>query len=263
MTITTCKLCLRSRPLLDSHVIPRGVFKRLTKGEAGAQHKVVKNEVGAKNRYTTSHQLVEPMLCEGCEQKLNQGGEDYCLRLIPSWAGDFRMRSKLRGIRPDFSSKEIKLWFEASASSELDVAKIFHFALGMMWKSSVSNLGELRGYRGAFGAKYAEELRRYLLKGERLPELFSMIVVVDDKTVPEPYFSTPIRWRDETSRSAQYVHELVLPGVIFQAIVGGARSQQKMAHELSCMGRIEFHEEPISQSRTVQNFLANRSALLN
>jgi hypothetical protein len=72
LVVDQCPLCRRRDILKLSHIIPRGVYRRVSMNGLSV------NIVGG-NATLTQSQLRTALLCEDCEQKLNKNGERYFL----------------------------------------------------------------------------------------------------------------------------------------------------------------------------------------
>src|ERR1039458_4038603 len=79
MPVGICKLCLMSKPLRDSHFMPRGMYKRIRDpSKRNASPVVVTRERTTK----TFRQTKEYVLCADCEQRFNLSGEDWMLKKL-------------------------------------------------------------------------------------------------------------------------------------------------------------------------------------
>jgi hypothetical protein len=77
MPIGICKLCLQSKQLQDSHLVPRAMYNYVRTPTQRNPNPVV---VGRNITATTSKQVSDYVLCSDCEQLFNRNGENWMLR---------------------------------------------------------------------------------------------------------------------------------------------------------------------------------------
>jgi hypothetical protein len=75
-----CKLCLLTKDLRDSHLLPRSLYKKSRgSGTKGNQDPLLVTKDAQKQ---SSYQITDYVFCVGCEHRLNVNGEQYVLGLV-------------------------------------------------------------------------------------------------------------------------------------------------------------------------------------
>ena len=130
MKAAMCRLCLQEKPLVNSHLMARGLYDycRPPDGDPIFFSGEVVMESG--------RQLQHPLLCEECDGSLSRNGEDWLLPLLATIGGTFPFFDILQKGRPDVADGDSKL-YAASRNPEVDTSKVTHFAMGVFWKASV------------------------------------------------------------------------------------------------------------------------------
>ena len=142
----TCKLCLRTEVLQDSHVIPEFSYKPLY----DHKHRATRIEAGSTRKRFLQKGLREQLLCLGCEGRLNQWYE------MPF----YRYWFKRRALPSNPAAGAIRInGFDYSAF------KLFH--LSVLWRSAVATMPEF-GKVCDLGP-YQEKLRLMLLSRDPGP----------------------------------------------------------------------------------------------
>ena len=84
MAAGQCHLCLQTKELMESHLIPAAFYRLLrTPGEKNPNPVVVNPTFQER----TSKQVTGRMLCGTCEARFNLGGENWVLRVSSSIPG--------------------------------------------------------------------------------------------------------------------------------------------------------------------------------
>ncbi len=135
-----CRLCLRQRPIVASHILPEFVFKPIY----NARHKAVLVERGGPSKKLQKGWR-EPLLCEECEQRLN--------RHETAFANVWFERPCV----PDPLVGE----FYAVTGLDYLTFKLFHVSI--LWRASVSSLPVFGAV--SIGPTWEAKARGMLLKG--------------------------------------------------------------------------------------------------
>ncbi len=91
-----CKLCLLHKPLCDSHLMPRALYRMARgKGTRGNQDPYVVRRTENK---PSSHQVTDYVFCSDCEQRLNKNGEKYVMSLVMVRDGRFPLLETLNAV---------------------------------------------------------------------------------------------------------------------------------------------------------------------
>ncbi len=127
-----CKLCGDAGPLEDSHIIPRWVYRRVSRlnpGESGSNPV----HVGDGRSMLRPTQLKEYLLCKRCEARIKPW-ED-CVAAI-SLQEDDRFPA-LEAATPFVGNVGDPLIL--ADASTLDIEKLVRFAVSVIWRASVSS----------------------------------------------------------------------------------------------------------------------------
>jgi hypothetical protein len=173
MPIGTCKLCLETKELCDSHFLPKGIYRRYRKQQHGDPIVMTPKLI-----LSTSKQVRDYVLCLDCEA-LFSARERY---MLPLMAGDkgFPMLEKFYD-KP-FQRAGPFLRFSGSQVG-IDTEKLAYFAVSMIWRGAVHSWATIDGQRtGDLDVPNVEAMRRYLLEQTPLPpDTYVFILVCADR----------------------------------------------------------------------------------
>jgi hypothetical protein len=156
----------------------------------------------------TSRDLAEPMLCDGCEQKLAVA-ERYVASISVQSDGQFPARDQVAIVAGVQSAG-------TASASALDVNLLAHFAVGIVWRASASKFLAGKVNLGPFGGLAKE----YLLGHTRFP-LSRAAVLVELVSPPK---GAPVDrillapYRTKIGRSPS--HRFALAGLVFHTSFG-------------------------------------------
>jgi len=209
MPIQKCPLCLDTKNVVSSHLMPAGMYEycRMPGGNPVAFNTQVVLE--------SSRQLQYPLLCLECEEILNQRGEDWMLPLFAHLDGSFPFFDRLTKHPPTVVEGDAKC-YSASSNPEIDCDKVAHFALGIFWKAAVHS------WRGGETSplidlgKQTESIRRYLNAQAGLPNDTTLTIGVLPKPVKHISFTLPY----QGSSSAENNFLFYALGIQFTLLVG-------------------------------------------
>ena len=208
MPIGKCPLCLEEKTLIRSHLVPAALYKLIRTPES--EPVIVTPNVVMQS----SRQWQDYLLCGKCDNLFNQEGEGWVLPLLAKADGSFPLYDILVKCAPCEVEGNSAL-YAAGKNSEIDVAKLTHFAMGIFWKASVHSWsGEKTDPLVGLG-KYGEGVRRFLRAEGCFPEHMALIVGVSPP--PQmPTFNMPYRG------SAKGFHNFLfhVPGINFALNVG-------------------------------------------
>jgi hypothetical protein len=149
-----CKLCLRTRLLCDSHIIPEFCYKALYEKNRMIVMRVDGGQTARQKGFW------EHLLCAECEQRLNK---NYETPFREYWLG--------RPVIPKSLSAQGLL----VRGFDYATFKLFH--LSVLWRASVSRLKYFRAV--SLGARYEKRIREMLLaRNPGTPDHFPIVGVV-------------------------------------------------------------------------------------
>jgi len=209
-----CALCRRRRRLMESHIMPKALYRLVRNPRSKNPHPVV---AIPSRRGKSSFQVTSRLLCEECEGRFDHNGEAWVMRHCYRGRGVFRLREILRQSTPIAEDPEV-LVYSASAFPAIDIGQLVYFCTSVFWRASVresSIFGE-RFDPINLGNKYREELRRYLLGEDTFPDTATVSIFVSQLNRPLLTFSFPqsIRFK------SRHTHRMHIPGITFVLTLG-------------------------------------------
>jgi hypothetical protein len=206
-----CRLCLHDGvELQDSHYLSKGIYKRLRGEDPKNPHPVL---ITKSKTVQTSSQLKSHLLCIGCEDRLNRGGETWVLKHCLQTGGAFPLRDLLSGRPPDYLQASTK-GYAASRIPEISIAKTAYFAASIFWRGSICGWNEDGSVPISLGP-FQEKFRRYLLGEEPFPAAVTLWVMVRERDQVEQLTFTPQQERVD----GLYTCRFPMPGLAFILIV--------------------------------------------
>lgn len=199
----TCGLCSREATLLDSHLIPNAIYRKLWVKKDKSLVTIDKGSI----TYNTK-QIRQHLLCRSCEQLFSQ---PYEQRVINQCASEHGFG--LKQLTKDF--KPIKYGYLESTDKEL--CNIYHyFACSILWRALTPGwrgykINKLSDMPEDHKMKLTNELKKYLLNKNNKPENIIVTVYVDKSIKPYRFINLPSTDYFENS----FHCEFSIPGVIF------------------------------------------------
>jgi hypothetical protein len=211
-TIGKCKLCLRDDIELQwTHFLPAGVYKIVRDDGSPKPDPFSVTKRGAAQ---TSNQLRKHLLCECCEQRLHQDGENWVLRHCLRPDGTFKLVQILASSTPSAGDERIKIYVAAQIP-QVKVSAIAYFATSVFWRGSIYPWTASGDFPVVLGP-YQEGIRQYLMGLAAFPKDCSLSVIVRegkdfDRTAIFPYGHRMEKF---------YIHKFVIPGFAFTLGIG-------------------------------------------
>jgi hypothetical protein len=214
-TTGACGLCLQTRTLRRSHFLPASLYRLARLAAQGkSRHPVA---ITAEGRMQTSRQAQEFLLCEECERRFNQNGENWTLRNCYRGRGVFRLRDHLRELSPlpVATGEEV---YAGGQHPEINLGQLVYFCSSVFWRAAVRDwtVAEKRYEAINLGTPYHEHVRRFLLGTEGFPDNCYVCLFVSKLTRPVLAFNFPQTSRVELARC----HVLHIPGLTFFLTIG-------------------------------------------
>jgi len=196
--VAICKLCLKRKPLVRSHLnIPSGIYSLCS--DSTQTHIFISSKI-------VMHSSREPQDC------------------IPKLArqdGSFPFFDMLEKVSPLVNDKG-RVAFGASNNPEINIEKLTHFALGVFWKASVHSWSGTEREPLIDLGPYGDKVRRFLRGEERYPDHISLLVMVPPRDKHLVAVARPFRG------SAKGCHNFLfyIPGIEFSLYVGKGISRE-------------------------------------
>jgi hypothetical protein len=190
MPIGNCKLCLLTKDLKESHLMPRSLYKKARgSGTKGNQDPLL---VTKSERKRSSYQITGYVLCGECEHRFNVHGEGYAMQVVAKHNLDFPLLNILKSVRPTLKHED---WdtYSAADTPAIDREKIAYFAISVFWRASIHTWTNAKGdtVKIDLGPKYNEQVRKYLLGETPVPPSVSLQVIVCSDLVNRISFFPP------------------------------------------------------------------------
>jgi hypothetical protein len=156
--------------LLKSHMMPAALYgNRKKEFEISTFSGTIK----------TKTQIKQPLCCEECEQRFNQGGETHVLDVIaPKNTRGFPLHERMQIAYARDRDPSVSRFYGPDFS--LDMDKFAYFAVSVVWRVAASQWlmqdGNLTQEVNL--GTFQENMRRYLLGETPLPSDMAVIVIV-------------------------------------------------------------------------------------
>jgi hypothetical protein len=207
-----CRLCLNERPLLQSHVLPKALYRYLR--ASGGSDPVSVSRVGGVHQ--SSKQFTAYLLCSDCEQRLNDHGERWMIQQGYRGRHRFRLRDTLLQATP-LGQMHDGWAYSALNLPGLDVARIAYYSASVFWRASLCSSNDLE-HHITLGKRYEEEFRQYLAGCAGFPSSAALVVQIANTNAPLQLFSFPFSQRHA---AGCHQHSFFAQGVLFWLFVGG------------------------------------------
>lgn len=243
MPTGTCKLCLQTKKLCDSHYIPKGVYRRFRQSQHGAPVVMTPKLV-----LSTSRQVRDYVLCNECEARFSVA-EKY---ILPLMAGDkgFPLRDKLQG-KPWVAAWKYLRYSGPRVGINTD--KLAYFAVSMVWRGAVHSWATLDGQRTSILAvPNVEALRRYLLGEAPLPDDTYVFALVCADRLSQLVVQSPFSVAGPGNDNR---FEMLMSGILLQVGVQRAAAERDLVCAIHTPDRAIFygdhHENCLNWARTI------------
>jgi hypothetical protein len=185
-----CKLCLLTKDLRDSHLMPRSLYKK-SRG-SGTKGNLDPFLVTKNAQKQSSYQITDYVFCGDCEHRLNVNGEHYVLGLVAQQNLDFPLLDLLQAATPTVKHAHGET-YSATGTPVIDRGKIAYFAISVFWRASIHTweLEDGKKVKIDLGPKYNEELRQYLMGLTAVPKNVSLQLVVCSDALNRGLFFAP------------------------------------------------------------------------
>ena len=232
MKLGTCRGCQETKQLVSSHLVSRAVYDYLRTDQL---HPII--VAGGEVRATTD-QLQAELLCNGCEQILNRGGEQWMVGKLCEFNRQFPLYDILYRQAPIDTDPDGDT-FAAQTNPDIDVQCISHFALGIFWKASIHpwQFGQI-----ALGP-YGETIRSWLRGETRFPPNIALNVILSRPATAQIIMNPP----HETTSTGCHKYLFHVPGILFRLSVG---KRIPIAEKALCFYSSAEHFVIVSDSAT-------------
>lgn len=209
-----CGLCLETRDLRESHLLPSAVYKLARTPSRTDPNPVV---VRRGRSFTTSRQVSCHFLCSDCEHRFSRNGERYVLSQCARPSGDFKLREFLLKSSPLYSDPHFKV-YEVGSLLGNTADQYLYLAASVFWRASAHSWtmdGQPVGGI-SLGAEYQEQFRLYLLGKAGFPSNARVFVHVWSERHVDLTTVFPCTFRLDRARR----HKFCIPGILFILFLG-------------------------------------------
>jgi hypothetical protein len=223
---TNCALCLQNKPLLQSHFIPAAIYKNLIDAAGTIRNMIASNLSVASEE---SKQIKQPLLCQDCEIRFQQGGEKWVLgrRLMPN--GTFVLRDLLLQATP-VATKDGVFFFTLATVPTVDHEQLLYFAASVYWRAAVADWDTPLGHYSklALDPSITESLRKYLFGADTFPSSVALTAMISAASAPRDITSLP-GFASEVALYQQV--DWIMPGMGFSLLMG--KTIPEKVHQIS------------------------------
>jgi hypothetical protein len=237
--IGRCGLCGETSTLLESHFLPKGLYRLLRiVSRAKNPHPV---RLAGSERDQSSRQATHHLLCPGCEKLFDHNGENWMLRNLYRGHGVFRLRDLIEKSTP-LSDEPDDAIYSAAALPAGAVDQIVYFSCSVFWRASIRDW-QVSGkkYEAIDLGPYQQQVREYLLAKATFPANATLTVILSKLRQAAIAFNFP----DTVRLGTCHCHTLHVPGITFQLTLG---KQMEEGTTLSCVLRSPWHPIFVSHS---------------
>jgi hypothetical protein len=174
MPVAVCKLCLQTKDLRKSHLVPAAMYKYSRSPEAENPTTVAVDRRGAK---PIARQVADYVLCAECEQRFSKYGENWMMKQV--WNGrSFPLGARLMLALPDQTFTNFVAF--SGAAVGIDTDSLAYFALSVFWRAAIDTW-KTSPYSATtplvLGAQ-EEPIRKYLLGETGFPSDVALLTTV-------------------------------------------------------------------------------------
>lgn len=206
-----CALCGNAATLIESHFMPAALYQELLDPTGPIKQMIV---LKRDKTHQSGEQFVMPLLCQACEKRFQQGGEDWTLANRYRSDGSFPLRDMLQRATPVEVRQDQSKFYEALKVSGLDVQQLIYFAASLFWRAGIADwkVRFADAPKIDLDTQLMTELQQYLLGKSAFPSRASVFIILDETATPFRAMWCP-RKQDERP---ELRYSLYIPGMIFE-----------------------------------------------
>lgn len=166
--------------------------------------------------FQSGEQFVMPLLCQACEIRFQQGGEDWVLGMRYRSDGSFPLRDLLVSAKAVDNNADSSV-YDASAIAGIDIEKICYFAASLFWRAGIGNWSTRFANAPQINLKtdLMTGFRNYLLGVGSFPADAFLVVSVAKESQPNRVLLAPHKAQDVPFSR----YEAHIPGMMFELFV--------------------------------------------
>lgn len=244
-----CGLCLEDNVVLqNSHLIPRAVYKKMTKrAEKNSLITFTDNKTVKR-----PNQIKKYFLCQTCEQLFNNNGEQW-LGMYAYNNGSFLLRDILKKASPFREENEGKYFNGNKVLQDRGIDKLTYFAVSVFWRAAATEWKDITDSRQLCFGPYKEKLRQYLLELCDFPKEAALFVYISesDNSAIADVLNFPVSHNDEGN---YHDHSFMIPGMRFHLLIG-----KKIPKETTQWCAIHSEKRVITLTKTIDDFAVDQA----
>ncbi|HAF7509390.1 TPA: hypothetical protein GNA48_000039 [Salmonella enterica subsp. houtenae serovar 21:z4,z23:-] len=226
-----CELCNKSSILKNSHLMPKSLYKIITRTFSPHDSAPIWASKSQKSAYYTNSQIAKKLLCGVCEDRFNKNGEKYVIEKCLKNEHTFELKRMLEHSVPSINVEGF-YYFTPNDIPKLNSDKFMYFVASIVWRATATNWSndDIAHLNGSLPNEYKEPLRNYLLKRADFPKNIYITVCIDNDPNPLPIMSLP------SGDIKKNMHvSFFIPGIKFN-IFFGEKSDQQLSSTLNKLG---------------------------
>ena len=208
-----CALCGKYETLIDSHFMPAALYQELNDPAGPIKNMIVATRKGT---FQSPEQFHMPLMCQACEIRFQQGGENWVLAVRYRSNGSFPLRDSLQRTTPIESNGATSV-FDARSITGIEVDRLLYFAASIFWRAGIAHWttkfadAPKIDLRPEIMTKFAH----YLLGNGAFPGETSLNVCVASDAQPQRIMISPIK-----AQETPFVrYEAHIPGMMFELFI--------------------------------------------
>ena len=234
--IGICAMCRKEKKVCMSHLMSAGIYP-LCESDQREHVSVTSQVMRPTQKHTKTH-----LLCESCENSLSKNGERYVLPLLSRLNGPFPLYDRLVKQTPLELLHGYPI-YAAASNPEIDVAKLIHFGIGILWKASVHPFGNGDSPRIDLGAD-SDALRIFLLGESPLPNHMALAVAVEPDPIRYPAIIEPFPGDNPDFKNFFFY----VPGMMMQLYIGDDVRKAKGAYSINLNPLAPIFLQPLAKN---------------
>jgi hypothetical protein len=196
-----CKLCLQTKALMNSHLMPAALYRKSRQEGAQNPNPIILTSRGSVR---TSRQTRDYVLCGNCEGLFSRNGEKYVMGQVFD-GNKFPMLDTLHAVPSIKMGPNFEVYDQAMVPG-IDRERLAYFALSVFWRASAHAWKRPDDSPITIDlGPYSEVLRKFLLGETAFPENVVLHVIVCTDSMTQDIFYMPglVRKQEERTYSFQ------------------------------------------------------------
>lgn len=228
-----CGLCGTLATLQNSHLMPKSLYKIITRNFNPHDTAPVWASKSQKSVLYTNMQVTKKLLCKVCEDNFNKYGEKYVVGKCMKNEQTFELKMMLDNSTPSIHVNGSS-FFNPKDIDRLNTEKFMYFAASIVWRVTTTDWGvdDIADLNNSLPSEFRDSLQNYLLKRDVFPKNIYITVCVDNDSEPLPIMSLPTGDIEKNMHMSFYI-----PGMKFNVFFGAGGDQELS----SCLDELDVN----------------------